>query len=130
MKKVKLVALALVASISFAACGSDSESTEAEATAPPLTLPQPTGVVVVTDGAPRAGSDAVRRLLRPARYFNANAGGGAAATGAAATGEEGGEKQGGGDNGAGEALLEAALEAADAGSRSCFRCGGAGHIAR
>jgi uncharacterized surface protein with fasciclin (FAS1) repeats len=35
MKKVKLVALALVASISFAACGSDSESTEsteAEAT--------------------------------------------------------------------------------------------------
>lgn len=28
MKKVKLVALALVASISFAACGSDSESTE------------------------------------------------------------------------------------------------------
>jgi uncharacterized surface protein with fasciclin (FAS1) repeats len=32
MNKVKLVALALVASISFAACGSDSESTEAEAT--------------------------------------------------------------------------------------------------
>ena len=29
MKKVKLVALALVASISFAACGSDSESAEA-----------------------------------------------------------------------------------------------------
>lgn len=103
--------------------------TEAPLVSPPL--PQPTGVVVVPDGAPRAGSDAVRRLLRPVRYFTssgANCAAAYAAT-AAGAGTAGGEKAATG-NGSGKALLEAALEAADAGGRSCWRCGGGGHIAR
>ena len=98
----------------------DEPKAEAEAEAAALLLPRPTGVVVVPDGAPRAGSDAVRRLLRPARYFNSS-------NNAGATGKEGENPKS--DNGSGEALLEAALEAADAG-RSCWRCGGGGHIAR
>ena len=60
MKKVKLVALALVASISFAACGSDSASTDTTAAAETETtvagavagdIVEPIGHVV--DGAPR-----------------------------------------------------------------------------
>ena len=63
MKKVKLVALALVASISFAACGSDSESTEStEAAATEETVATEVGDIVAVASATEGFSTLVAAL--------------------------------------------------------------------
>ena len=63
MKKVKLVALALVASISFAACGSDSESTEStEAAATEETVAIEVGDIVAVASATEGFSTLVAAL--------------------------------------------------------------------